>query len=121
MRHLDIVRSQAKCGLVGNKISSIQLKSIIHMSYQDDAKTTKIVAECTGDELKQAAQGILYWLTYEIFLKQAHGRHYGSHINEIALLVHFRSIYNFYGIKLRDNCKSDCLYILLAIRERISP
>ena len=46
-------------------------------------------------ELKQAAQGILYWLTYEIFLKQAHGRHYGSHIHEIALLVHFRSIYNF--------------------------
>ena len=40
-------------------------------------------------ELKQAAQGILYWLTYEICLKQAHGRHYGSHINEIALLVYF--------------------------------
>ena len=95
------------------------------MSYQDDAKTTKIVAECTGDFenklLKQAAQGTLYWLTCEIFLKQAHGRHYGSHINEIALLVHFRSIYNFYDIKLRDNCKSDRLYILLAIRERISP
>ena len=72
-------------------------------------------------ELKQAAQGILYWLTYEIFLKQAHGRHYGSHIHEIALLVHFRSIYNFYGIKLGDNCKSDRPYILLAIRERISP
>ena len=49
MRHLDIIISQAKYGLVGNKISSIQLKSIIHMSYQDDAKTTKIVAECTGD------------------------------------------------------------------------
>ena len=27
----------------------IQLKSIIHMSYQDDAKTTKVVADCTGD------------------------------------------------------------------------
>ena len=92
------------------------------MFYEDDSKTTKVVADCTGDyRLKQAAQGILYWLTYEIFLKQAHGRHYGSHINEIVLPVHFRSICNFHRINLRDNSKSDRLYILLAIRERISP
>ena len=39
----------------------------------------------------------------------------------MCVCVYVYIFHNFYGIKLRDKCKCHRLYILLVIRERISP